>query len=98
MQKIFLDFRAAKTIGQLHDILASALGFPDYYGKNLDALYDMLTDLGTDTCIDVYGTEQTDIPCTYLHRLVQVLNSAEKDNPCLHVVFRVGSEKTIQKG
>ena len=48
MQKIFLDFRAAKTIGQLHDILASALGFPDYYGKNLDALYDMLTDLGTD--------------------------------------------------
>ncbi len=29
----------------LHDALKVALDFPDYYGKNLDALFDCLTDI-----------------------------------------------------
>lgn len=28
-----------------HDYLAEALSFPDYYGKNLDALYDCLCEI-----------------------------------------------------
>lgn len=28
----------------LHDTLAESLGLPEYYGRNLDALYDCLTD------------------------------------------------------
>ena len=28
-----------------HDYLAEALNLPDYYGKNLDALYDCLTEM-----------------------------------------------------
>lgn len=31
-----------------HDYLAEALNFPDYYGKNLDALYDCLTEISCD--------------------------------------------------
>lgn len=27
------------------DAIAAAMSFPDYFGRNLDALYDMLTDL-----------------------------------------------------
>ena len=30
---------------ELHDYLASELSFPEYYGRNLDALYDILTGL-----------------------------------------------------
>ena len=30
---------------QAHEYLAEAFGFPEYYGKNLDALYDCLSEM-----------------------------------------------------
>lgn len=47
MHRIELDGKLIKKDG--HDYLKKALNFPDYYGKNLDALYDCLTDIGVDT-------------------------------------------------
>ena len=38
-----LDGKLIKKDG--HDYLMEALDFPDYYGKNLDALYDCLTEI-----------------------------------------------------
>ena len=32
----------------IHEQLAQALQFPDFYGRNLDALYDCMTDVQTD--------------------------------------------------
>ena len=34
-----------RTKGEAMDAIATALSFPDYFGRNLDALYDCLTDL-----------------------------------------------------
>jgi len=38
--------------------IGEALGFPDYYGRNLDALWDCLTDLAEPTVLlwDGWGT------------------------------------------
>ncbi len=47
MHCIELDGKLIKKDG--HDYLKKALNFPNYYGKNLDALYDCLTDIGVDT-------------------------------------------------
>ena len=47
MHRIELDVKLIKKNG--HDYLKKALNFPNYYGKNLDALYDCLTDIGVDT-------------------------------------------------
>ena len=33
-------------VTRLHDVLATSLPLPDYYGRNFDALFDVLTDLG----------------------------------------------------
>jgi ribonuclease inhibitor len=43
MKKVVFDSSHVETIAQLHDELARMLDFPDYYGANLDALYDCLS-------------------------------------------------------
>ncbi|MEU6646501.1 barstar family protein [Saccharomonospora sp. NPDC046836] len=40
-----LDGRALGDKLSTLDAIAAALSFPDYFGRNLDALYDCLTDL-----------------------------------------------------
>lgn len=44
-KKYRLDFKGINTKEELHQLLKEELNFPDYYGANLDALYDVLTDM-----------------------------------------------------
>lgn len=44
-KKYRLDFNEINTKEELHQLLKEELNFPDYYGANLDALYDVLTDM-----------------------------------------------------
>lgn len=43
--------RDATTRGEVLDAFAAALAFPPYFGRNLDALWDCLTDLTTPTVV-----------------------------------------------
>ena len=51
-----------------HDYLKEALNFPDYYGKNLDALYDCLCEIGIKTNITLInsGRVSSDIIDTFV--------------------------------
>lgn len=49
LKRIELDGNLIKRKG--HDYLKKAFNFPNYYGNNLDALYDCLTDIGAPTQI-----------------------------------------------
>ena len=51
-----LDGKLIKKDG--HDYLMEALNFPDYYGKNLDALYDCLCEI--DTEIEIINCEKVE--------------------------------------
>ncbi|PKQ25268.1 MAG: barnase inhibitor [Actinobacteria bacterium HGW-Actinobacteria-4] len=44
-QVVDLDASTWSTQAAMHDALASALSFPDYYGRNLDALNDCLSNV-----------------------------------------------------
>lgn len=44
-----LDGKVIGNKEMLHDVLAESLGFPDWYGRNLDALHDCLTDVKEET-------------------------------------------------
>ena len=64
-----------------HTYLEEELDFPDYYGKNLDALYDCLADLRNMRIkIDVDGNENE-----YLSRILQVFEDAAEDNEDIEV-------------
>ena len=41
----YADGWGTESVAEFHELVASALAFPDYYGRNLDALWDCLTDL-----------------------------------------------------
>ena len=47
MKIIEIDGKSIKNDG--HKYLKKVFDFPDYYGNNLDALYDCLTDIGAPT-------------------------------------------------
>ena len=49
MKEIIIDCASIETPRQLHEQLATLLHFPEYYGKNLDALFDCLSELDTPT-------------------------------------------------
>lgn len=43
MKNIVIDFSKCKYPMDLHNELSEKLGLPEWYGNNLDALWDMLT-------------------------------------------------------
>ena len=51
-----LDGKLIKEEG--HDYLMRALNLPDYYGRNLDALYDCLTEIECD--IELVNADDVD--------------------------------------
>lgn len=51
-----LDGELIKKDG--HDYLMEVLGLPDYYGKNLDALYDCLTEMECE--IELVNADEVD--------------------------------------
>ena len=62
-----------------HEILADALGFPPYYGRNLDALHDCLTEISADAAIILADAAKAD------PRLIAVLRDASGENPHLRI-------------
>ena len=41
----YIDFTGCKTLGEIHLVIKEILELPDFYGENLDALWDSVTGL-----------------------------------------------------
>lgn len=78
--RLILDGSSLKFRCRVHRKLARSLHFPAWYGRNLDALYDCLTDLHEDTeLILVNWTAPSLLP------MRQVMEDAAAENPRLTV-------------
>ena len=50
-----VDLAGVTSLEEFHDLLQQHLEFPVYYGRNLDAFWDCLTDIAGKVHVDVVG-------------------------------------------
>jgi len=86
MRTIYLDCRKMTSKAAAHEYVAEMLGFPKYYGRNLDALYDCLTDMIK--CKVIFtSVEELCKANSYASKAVAVFLDAAKENKNLKVEF-----------
>ncbi|MDO4621331.1 MAG: barstar family protein [Eubacteriales bacterium] len=85
MKKIILDLCGKETRKDMHTYLQKELELPEYYGKNLDALYDCLTDVVDDLAVGLICPADGGENERYLKSIRKVFRDAEKENPHLCV-------------
>ena len=86
MKTIKLDIKNIETMRALHIYLQYKLDFPAYYGRNLDALYDCLTDIGEDTRIIFIPGDACGECAANMQKLLHVFKDAQEENPHLTIV------------
>ena len=79
--KVIINCENLPNRKQAHEYLAQMLDFPEYYGKNLDALFDCLTELN-DCTIVLKGAEAL-FQDSYGAKVRKVMEKAAKSNPGL---------------
>ena len=81
---IELDGRQMTDRAAAHDYLHSALRLPAYYGRNLDALYDLLAETAEPTTIVLRNRDDlVALLGAYGTALLVTLHQAEENTPNL---------------
>ena len=86
---IIIDFSQCKHFGEIHKIIKEKFGFPDYYGENLDALWDCLR-FYTDENLKVIVkgiSSITDDWSDYIDKIIDVFNDVHRESP--NIVFEI---------
>lgn len=83
MKQITLDGNILADIAQVHDYIKEMLDFPEYYGKNLDALFDCLTDLDN---VEITITVPEEDGAIF-QKVLRVFKAANRENDGLKVNF-----------
>ena len=91
--RFILDVSACKSAEELHRALADGLHFPAWYGGNLDALHDCLTDLTEPSELVICGEDALD---TLLDRRSGDFRRALRDSAEENPNFTVRFEDTIR--
>ena len=89
MRKITLDIEKMRSLPMLHKYLHTALALPEYYGANLDALYDCLTEIAEPTELVVPKKVADEAYLGwYGQQFLQVLEDAGAANGALKITLR----------
>ena len=89
MRIITLDIEKMRSLPMLHKYLHTALALPEYYGANLDALYDCLTEIAEPTELVVPQKVAAEAYLGwYGQQFLQVLQDAAAANDALIITLR----------
>ena len=87
MKIIILDGRKMTDRETAHLYLKRKLNLPEYYGKNLDALFDCLCEMNGTQIVLTYVAEMKDNLRRYADNLLNTLEAAEEKNPNISVII-----------
>ena len=94
MRKLTLDCSQIGTKAGLHLQLTELLDLPEYYGNNLDALADCLSEIHQDTCLVLEHPEALQESLgDYADRLFRLLEHCASENPFFHVELSLTVEQ-----
>ncbi len=84
MKIIELDLTGCKYLAEVHERIRIAFGFPEWYGKNWSAFWDLLwSECGADQVI-IKGehslSKEFDIPLSKMHEALEDNIKFRKDN------------------
>lgn len=90
--KILLDALRLQEPESAHAYLKEALELPEYYGNNLDALHDCLTEISRETEICLQVHEDAVRESVFYGRLLGVFEDAADENPSLRIRIEPAGE------
>lgn len=89
VNRIVVDGRISKDKKVFHYHLKEVFSFPDYYGCNLDALYDCLMEISKETVIVLtYFDILEENLGQYAVTLFHAFKDAAEENNCLKLVLQ----------
>ncbi len=81
---VILDCRELNDRVSAHSYLKEIMGFPEYYGRNLDALQDCLTEMqGCDVILRFW--KESCVAGSYAARIAEEFEEAANANPRLKI-------------
>lgn len=87
MKHCVIDGKQIENREMLHQTLKEALDFPDWYGNNLDAMYDLLTDMQEEVTIELRDQEQLESHLgAYAKAFLRALEDAASEQKMIHII------------
>ena len=84
MRRIELDGACLTRRGQAMEYLDGRLELPEWWGRNLDALHDCLTEVGQPTRVEVVDCGALE-GTVFGQGLLRVLEDTAWENPCFEL-------------
>ena len=91
-EKVIIDFTECKYFAEMHKRIKDGLDFPDHYGENLDALWDLISE-PRDAFITIKGIH--DLPKSfdeYIENLLKIFEEAKE----LHKQYGCNFDFTLE--
>lgn len=84
-----LDFSSCRYLGEIHEVIREEFELPDWYGANLDALWDSVTGImhiPAEITVSKKVRSQELVPD--IEKIIEVLNEAQEEYNCIivHVI------------
>ena len=83
-----IDLAGVYNPDDLHEVIAKVLPLPEYYGGNLDALHDVLTDIPEETHISFVNSYEAEVMMPkYMAGLKRMCRDTQDENDSLQISF-----------